>query len=340
MGISRTGVLCLAFVMATASTAAADDHPHVAIVQRVEASPGDRAVAEQALRELDALLEASATDALAHFGRGRVLEALGRKGDAISAYDTAFALDRPLARAAFHAGVLLRERGRPDEAIRHFETAVAADPSFVEAARNLGAILYQRKQYVKALAAYQQARTHRPDDFHIAHAIVRTLHALDRTEEAAKARVAAIAARAASRDPAIGRTREATKARAEVHAVWKASKAPDVRQLTRYLFDMFLVGRWKVLAFDHLVPPPDGTVYTAEVSASETGDPTGTFHVRPGPSRTFVLVFVPKDRPERTFPTRWKRLPDYAAVKAAISAAIERELGPHRSEPAHQGASQ
>jgi tetratricopeptide (TPR) repeat protein len=73
-----------------------------------------------------------------HSNLGQALEALGRLGEAETAYRQALALDRDMTDALSNIGAILLSRGRTKDAIRALSKAVRLDPAHGTARMNLG----------------------------------------------------------------------------------------------------------------------------------------------------------------------------------------------------------
>src|SRR5262249_10335328 len=118
-----------------------------AILKGAMAKEKDPAALAKALADLDALVAKQPKDADAHHARGWVLSRLGRREQAVAAYDHAFELDKTFASAPYNAGVVLADSGRQADALIRFDRALAADPKLVDAAYNAGQGYYDAKDF-------------------------------------------------------------------------------------------------------------------------------------------------------------------------------------------------
>ena len=124
---------------------------------------------------------------------GAVLEATGRKSEAVEANQTAVALSPRDAEAHSNLGNTLQELGRLDEALASYTQAIALKPNFALAHSNLGNALKKLDRLDEALASYTQAIALKPD-FALAHNnLANTLKELGRLDEAEAGYTQAIA---------------------------------------------------------------------------------------------------------------------------------------------------
>src|SRR5262245_56780049 len=89
--------------------------------------------------------------------RGRVLELLGFKPQAISAYRDALLARPDFLRPPNRIAYLLASEGRFDEAEPYFKAVLSAEPGNAAAHFNLGWTFDQRKQYDKAATLFRKA---------------------------------------------------------------------------------------------------------------------------------------------------------------------------------------
>ncbi len=94
---------------------------------------------------------------------GAVLQATGRKSEALSANQTAVALSPQDAEAHNNLGNMLNELGRLEESALSCAKAIILEPDFAEAHYNLGNTLKELGRLEEALASYSQAIALKPD---------------------------------------------------------------------------------------------------------------------------------------------------------------------------------
>lgn len=82
---------------------------------------------------LDQVILSYPDEPQAHLLRGRLLERLDRKDEALTAYDAALAREPRHIEALLAKGLLLRDLGRRDEALKAFKGALAIAPQLDEA---------------------------------------------------------------------------------------------------------------------------------------------------------------------------------------------------------------
>jgi len=168
-------------------------------------------------------------DAMADHLRGRLLGALGRHEEALSAQLAAIGRDESLAAAHYSAGVLLADLGREEEAAQHWARAAALDPDQIDALYNLAQYHYDRGEFEPALDHWQAAMRLAPDDVEILKKIVQAERALERWDDA---------------NHSMQRLVDA----------WNRSPDPQVRALNEVVTDQFLVGGLRVMAAEMLRP--------------------------------------------------------------------------------------
>jgi tetratricopeptide (TPR) repeat protein len=82
---------------------------------------------------------------------GKSLDDLGRKNEALAAFEQAVQLDPASAEGQYNLGTALMERGRLDEAVRRLNSALAARPDYPEAHNNLWSIFSKQGNLELAL---------------------------------------------------------------------------------------------------------------------------------------------------------------------------------------------
>jgi tetratricopeptide (TPR) repeat protein len=144
---SLTGQLTLPLSHDTASP---DD-----LFERAEASEayGDLASAEHFYRTAMAIDRA---DAAIPYNLGNVLDAQGRRPEAVLAYYEALQRDADFAEAWFNLGVIDEEEGRIANAIQHYQAAVSKQPNFADALYNLALLLTEREVYDAACRLWER----------------------------------------------------------------------------------------------------------------------------------------------------------------------------------------
>jgi len=135
----------------------------------------------------------SPQDAEAHCNLGNTLQKLARLDEAEASYTQAVALKPDYAEAHSNLGVTLKELGRLDEAKASYTQAIALKPDFVEAHYNLGITHKELGRLDDAEASYTKAIALKPD-YTEAHANLGvTLHELGRLVDAEASYTKAIA---------------------------------------------------------------------------------------------------------------------------------------------------
>ena len=139
---------------------------------------------ERKLAQAQAAIKQNPTDAAAHYIRGTALAALGRKEEALSAFDKAIELDPRHAPGHNNKGTALAALGRLEEALVAYGKAIELDPSLAAAHNNRGFALAALGRLEEALVAYDKAIRYEPR--HLKALINRgiALAALGRKEEA------------------------------------------------------------------------------------------------------------------------------------------------------------
>ena len=116
--------------------------------------------------------------------KGNALSAMGRKEEAIAAYDQALAIKPDDHEALNNKGVDLSAIGRKEEAIAAYDQALAIKPDKHEALYNKGGALSDMGRKEEAIAAYDQALAIKPDDHEALNNKGNALSAIGRKEEA------------------------------------------------------------------------------------------------------------------------------------------------------------
>ena len=112
---------------------------------------------EEALAAYDKAIALQVDFVEAHNNRGNVLRQLGRNQEALESYDKAIALRPDYAVAYRNRGVVLRELQRREDALASYDRAIALQPGFAEAYRNRGLVLRDLNRLEEALASYDKA---------------------------------------------------------------------------------------------------------------------------------------------------------------------------------------
>jgi tetratricopeptide (TPR) repeat protein len=126
------------------------------------------------------------TDPVIPFNLGNVLDAAGRRGEAIYAYEQAIARDATFAEAWLNLGAVREGMNQLAEAVACYREAVQARPDYPEALHNLAALLTHRVDFGEALLLWERYLALSPLGDHVADA--RRLAALCRLELAEVAR--------------------------------------------------------------------------------------------------------------------------------------------------------
>ena len=116
---------------------------------------------EEALARYDRLLELGARDAATHTARGNLLIRLGRRGEALRAWQQALATVPPPPTAfALHLAMGPAEwahSGNADAAARHYEHALAIQPGHVGALSSLASLRIAQERFEEAQALFGRA---------------------------------------------------------------------------------------------------------------------------------------------------------------------------------------
>jgi tetratricopeptide (TPR) repeat protein len=114
---------------------------------------GDLVGAERLYRSAMAI---DRSDAAIPYNLGNVLDAQGRRAEAVVAYYEALQRDPEFAEAWFNLGVLDERDGRPDAAVAHYRAAAFAQPNFADALFNLALLLTQGGRYDEAASLWDR----------------------------------------------------------------------------------------------------------------------------------------------------------------------------------------
>jgi tetratricopeptide (TPR) repeat protein len=135
------------------------------LFERAEAAEalGDLASAEHFYR---AAMAVDRADAAIPYNLGNVLDAQGRRPEAVLAYYKALQRDADFAEAWFNLGVIDEEEGRVPNAIQHYQAAVSKQPNFADALYNLALLLTENEVYDAAGPLWERfiaVNPHGPD---------------------------------------------------------------------------------------------------------------------------------------------------------------------------------
>jgi tetratricopeptide (TPR) repeat protein len=92
-----------------------------------------------------------------HCNLGSVLQAMGKKQEALDCFQQALSLDPAHSKALNNAGNALLELGRPSEAIPYYERALQRTPGDADVHSNLGNAWRQTGRLPEAIGCYQKA---------------------------------------------------------------------------------------------------------------------------------------------------------------------------------------
>jgi len=115
---------------------------------------------------------------------GAVLNATGKKSEAVDAFQKAVGLSPQDAETHYNLGITLQELGRLDEAMASYHQAIASKPDYAEAHINLGVTLQSLGRLDEAMASYHQAIASKPDYAKAHSNLGVTLQSLGRLDEA------------------------------------------------------------------------------------------------------------------------------------------------------------
>jgi tetratricopeptide (TPR) repeat protein len=277
------------------------------IFQAAERAKG-RADLEKQLTRIEAQLASGKPAPMDHYAHGWILANLGRRKEAVTAYQRAVALDPKFADAHYNLGVQLAALDKTGEAIAAWEAAIRADPKHVDAHYNAGQAHYNRKEFAKALSKWQGARRIAPKDFDILKKVVQAENAL-------------------------GRHREARASFAELEKLWSASADPKVKKLTEAVIDQFEVDGHAVMAYQRLAPLGNTLDYVYTCRVTKKGEEKPRFSVQIESSAygretgTPYLAGVTRAAGGHSTKNRaYKTLPTWEAWKTEAVALIREEL--------------
>jgi len=97
-----------------------------------------------------------------HVVHAAILQALGRRDEALKSYDNSLALDPNGITALLNSGVLLRELHRHREAVERFNQVVALEPGNASGLANCAILLTEFRQSEAAIAMFTQLLAVRP----------------------------------------------------------------------------------------------------------------------------------------------------------------------------------
>jgi tetratricopeptide (TPR) repeat protein len=117
----------------------------------------DGAVFAMLLETLKAALERQPEHAELHYHCGRVLDRLGRRGDAIGENEKAVALNPNLTKALIELGKLYQATDRAEDAATRLEQAIAAGAEYADVYFMLGNLYRVQGQIGRARSAYRRA---------------------------------------------------------------------------------------------------------------------------------------------------------------------------------------
>jgi tetratricopeptide (TPR) repeat protein len=297
----RGVLLYILIILATAPALAEPRSPALVVLEGAITRQKDPAALADALGKLDAMVATNPKDPDAHYARGWILSRTGKPEQAVTAYDRAFELDARLADAPYNAGVVLGRMGKTKEAAARFDRALAADPRHVDAAYNAGQSHYDLEDFAKAAARWETAGKLAPDDFQIAKKLVQAYVAL-------------------------GQPAKIKPARARVFALWKASKAPEVRQLTSYVYDQFAVGKYRIYVYESFDPSGDlAYVYQAKVTEQDKVLGSVNLETSAAIRERGVPYVIGIDRGGKHTTLgehAFKAMPDYATFKTLVKQLV------------------
>jgi|GEM_PF-1677686 len=225
-------VLALASFASAAGAATPEEKQATSILERGSADPANAKLLGELLGEIDKQIAAHPDVAIEHYVRGWLLSHLGRREEAVKAYDKAVEIDPKLSDALYNCGVVLSDLGRFEEAIARWDAATKVDPRHIDAYYNAAQTHYNRHQYDEALSRWEKALAVDPGDFDIQKKVLQALNGMGDKARAAKARDALI-------------------------QMWKTSDDERVRGLREFCFDQKDVGKVHVYAYETFEPKGD-----------------------------------------------------------------------------------
>jgi tetratricopeptide (TPR) repeat protein len=159
------------------STAEADAHQYLGLIQLLEGQPG-------AKRHFMRALEIDPRFAAAHHYLGVLAEQSGDIEDAEACYRRAIASDTDYSLPHVRLGYLCFDRKEYENARRHFDAAAAIDPEDHLAQVGLGEIARWRRDYGEQLERCERAAELSPDDSNVRNQLGTAFDALGRHDEA------------------------------------------------------------------------------------------------------------------------------------------------------------
>jgi tetratricopeptide (TPR) repeat protein len=96
---------------------------------------------------------------------GSALQSLGRRGEAVAAYQKALQIDPASAEAWFKLGLAFQDSRHPDGAAQAYRRALTLRPDLAEAEANLGVVLQEQGDLAAAKEAYGRAIVLMPSAF-------------------------------------------------------------------------------------------------------------------------------------------------------------------------------
>jgi len=142
---------------------------------------------EEALKAYDKAIEFKLNDHEAWNNKGIVLDDLGRKEEALKAYDKAIEFKPDKQEAWYNKGNVLNSLGRKEEALKAYDKAIEFKPNDHEAWYNKGIVLNSLGRKEEALKAYEKAIEFKPNYHEAWYNKGIVLNSLGRKEEALKA---------------------------------------------------------------------------------------------------------------------------------------------------------
>jgi Flp pilus assembly protein TadD len=194
----------------------------------------DDDAAMRALADVEQVIAVTPT-AADHVRRGVLLLELGRATDAVSALETALALDPQLEPALYYLGVALGQSDNHRDAAVAWERALALAPEQVDTHYNLAQARFALRDYEAALAGFQTVVELAPSDFMVQRKVIQCLYALGRYDRADQARLA-------------------------LRAAWTATTDARAELISEYVFDQFEANGFWVHAVETL-RPRDPAIY-------------------------------------------------------------------------------
>ena len=152
------------------------------ILMQAPRSPGGNTTV-QALALVDRGVAAAPHFAPLWLVRAMLLQAIGRKEEALQSYDEAVRVKPDCTEALINSGALLRDMHRHVEAIERFNQVLTIDPNHESALGNCGILLTEFKRSDKAIAMFERLLAINPDyAYGLGLLIYERLHACDWTD--------------------------------------------------------------------------------------------------------------------------------------------------------------